>query len=261
MTKSPKDPREIFPEIIDEYKGLYGSSLISIIAYGSAVGKDYIPGKSDINIMVVLDDVGMEGLDKSFDAVKKWRKKGVDVPLFLTEGYIKSSLDVFPIEYMNFQKRYELLFGKDVLADLTFDREHVRLQCERELKGKLLLLREAFLESQGQAGAMRDVIGRSIMTFAAIFKALNADLSKSTYEVYLTEVGVVLNEIRLTIRKLKSWARPQTGQNPFSPGTRLEPNLLCTLRHCLDHRPLELPVPALDSTADRLHRRRQLQRS
>ena len=31
---------------------------------------------------------------------------------------------------------------------------------------------------------------------AAIFKALNADLSKSTYEGYLAEVGVVLNEIR-----------------------------------------------------------------
>ena len=214
MTKSPKDPREIFPEIIDEYKGLYGSSLISIIAYGSAVGKDYIPGKSDINIMVVLDDVGMEGLDKSFDAVKKWRKKGVDVPLFLTEGYIKSSLDVFPIEYMNFQKRYELLFGKDVLADLTFDREHVRLQCERELKGKLLLLREAFLESRGQAGAMRDVIGRSIMTFAAIFKALlylkdkplpagKKDIFKETCEAFDMDPEVFLKLLDVREGRLK----------------------------------------------------------
>lgn len=50
---------------------------------------------------------------------------------------------------------------------------------------------------------------------ASIFKALNADLSKSTYESYLSEVGVVLNEIRLARRKLKSWARPRRVRTPF----------------------------------------------
>ncbi|MGD9058141.1 MAG: aldehyde dehydrogenase [Desulfobacterales bacterium] len=50
---------------------------------------------------------------------------------------------------------------------------------------------------------------------ASIFKALNADLSKSTYESYLSEVGVVLNEIRLARRKLKSWSRPRRARTPF----------------------------------------------
>ena len=50
---------------------------------------------------------------------------------------------------------------------------------------------------------------------ASIFKALNADLSKSTYESYLSEVGVVLNEIRLARGKLKSWARPRRVRTPF----------------------------------------------
>ena len=214
MSKSPKDPRDIFPEIVDEYKGLYGSSLIGIIAYGSAVGKDYIPGKSDINLMVVLDDAGMEELDKSFDTVKKWRKKGVDVPLFLTEGYVNSSLDVFPIEYMNFQRNYELLFGKDVLANLSFDKEHVRLQCEREVKGKLLLLREAFLESQGRGDAMREVIGRSIVAFAAIFKALlylkdkpipvgKRDIFKETCETFDMDSEVFLKLLDVREGRLK----------------------------------------------------------
>ena len=38
---------------------------------------------------------------------------------------------------------------------------------------------------------------------AAILKALNQDLSKSTYEGYLSEVGVILNEIRLVSRASK----------------------------------------------------------
>jgi aldehyde dehydrogenase (NAD+) len=50
---------------------------------------------------------------------------------------------------------------------------------------------------------------------AAILKALKKDLSKSAYEGYLSEVGVVLNEIRLFSRKLKSWARPKRVKTPF----------------------------------------------
>ena len=49
----------------------------------------------------------------------------------------------------------------------------------------------------------------------AIFEALHKDLSKSAYESYLTEVGVILDEIRLFRRRLKSWARPKRVNTPF----------------------------------------------
>ena len=94
------------------------------------------------------------------------------IPLFLTQGYVETSLDVFPIEYLNFQKNYVLVFGKDILKDLAFDREFIRLQCEREIKGKLLILREAFLETSGKGKALKGLIGQSVSAFVAIFEAL-----------------------------------------------------------------------------------------
>ncbi|MCP4664797.1 MAG: hypothetical protein GY849_00385, partial [Deltaproteobacteria bacterium] len=48
MAKSPKDPREMFPEFIADYKEIFGDDLVSIILYGSAAGEGYRPGKSDI---------------------------------------------------------------------------------------------------------------------------------------------------------------------------------------------------------------------
>ena len=45
MAKIPKDPKEIFPEIITDYKNLFGDDLVSIILYGSATGQGYRPGK------------------------------------------------------------------------------------------------------------------------------------------------------------------------------------------------------------------------
>ncbi len=172
MAKFPQDPKKIFPEIIDDYKGLFGHDLISIILYGSASGRDYRPGKSDINFMIVLSEDGIERLDKAFKVVERWQKRKVAIPLFLTKLYVESSLDVFPIEYMNFQRNYVLVYGKDVLDELTFDPELVRLQCEREIKGKLLLLREAYMETAGRGKALRDVMGQSIQAFVAIFEAL-----------------------------------------------------------------------------------------
>jgi len=172
MAKSIKDPKEIFTEITEDYNMIFGDDLVSIILYGSATGKDYRPGKSDINFMIVLSESGIEALDRAFDVIKKWQKRNVAIPLFLTEGYVDTSLDVFPIEYLNFQGNYVLVFGKDILKDLAFDPEFIRLQCEREIKGKLLILREAFLETSGKGKALREVIGHSISAFVAIFKAL-----------------------------------------------------------------------------------------
>lgn len=172
MAKSPEDPKDIFTDIITDYKTAFGDDLISIILYGSATGKDYRPGKSDINFMIVLTEQGIERIDGAFEIIKKWQKRNVAIPLFLTEAYVATSLDVFPIEYLNFQRNYELVFGKDILKDLTFDGELIRLQCEREIKGKLLILREAFLETTGKGKPLKQLIGHSISAFVAIFEAL-----------------------------------------------------------------------------------------
>ena len=172
MSKVPQDPKEIFQEIIDEYKGIYGDDLVSIILYGSAVGKDYMPGKSDINLMIVLSEEGINNLDRAFKTIKKWHRRKVTTPLFLTKFYVESSTDVFPIEYLGFQRSHTLVYGEDILNDLTFKRELIRMQCEREIKGKLLLLRESYIESEGRGRILKDVIKNSMQAFLAVFDAL-----------------------------------------------------------------------------------------
>ncbi|EFK07430.1 conserved hypothetical protein [delta proteobacterium NaphS2] len=172
MGKMKMDPKKMLPEITKGFKALYGDDLVSITLYGSATGKDYRPGSSDINLMIVLTEKGIEQLDRAFDLVGKWRKKGVAVPLFLTENYITTSLDVFPIEYLNFRNHHVHVFGKEILKDLEFSPEFVRLQCEREIKGKLLLLREAFIGTEGKGKALKSLIKDALPALVAIFEAL-----------------------------------------------------------------------------------------
>lgn len=164
--------KDLLPEFVEDYRKLFGEDLVSVILFGSAAGEDFRPGKSDINVMIVLSEAGIDHLDRAFMAVEKWRKKKFAVPLFLTAAYVETSLDVFPIEYLDLRERHLLVHGKDVLEGLCFQPESVRLQCEREVKGKLLLLREAFMGSAGKGKALKQVIRQSIQAFVALFKAL-----------------------------------------------------------------------------------------
>ena len=172
MAKIPHDPKDIFDEFTKDYQESYGKDLVSIILYGSAASGNYIPKKSDINFLVVLTEEGIGQLQKSFKTVEKWYKRKVSTPLFLTKSYISSSLDSFPIEFLNMQKSYQMVFGEDVLQGLGFDKHHLRLQCEKELKGKLLQLRQRFLESGGKSKHLIAIIKNSLTAFMSIFRAL-----------------------------------------------------------------------------------------
>ena len=172
MAKIPKRAEDIVPEFVKDYQEVFGRDLVSVLLYGSAARGEYVPGKSDINFMIVLSAEGIDNLGRAFEAVAKWKKSNVAVPLFVTEEYVKSSVDTFPIEYLNIREAHRLVHGKNILKDLDVAPPFLRLQCEREIKGKLLLLREAFLETQETGKLLKSLIRQSMAAFVAIFRGL-----------------------------------------------------------------------------------------
>ena len=42
-----------------------------------------------------------------------------------------------------------------------------------------------------------------------ILQALKADLGKHTYEAYLSEIGIVRSDLRLTLKRVRRWAAPR----------------------------------------------------
>jgi predicted nucleotidyltransferase len=159
-------------QVADDYRRVFGQDIVSVILYGSALTADYVPGKSDLNLMIVLSEEGIHRLHLAHDLVARWRRKRVGTPLFATKTYIDSSLDTFPIEFLNIKGNYLVIQGEDVLAGLSFTKEFVRMQCERELKGKLLLLRQRYVETGGKGRILRSLIAASLPTFTFVFKGL-----------------------------------------------------------------------------------------
>ena len=156
----------------DDCKSAFADDLISVILYGSGVTTEYDPKKSDLNFLVVLSEDGIERLHLAHELVAKWRKHKVSTPLFLSKAYIESSFDTFPIEFLNIKRNHKLIVGEDVLEEISFDKSFIRMQCERELKGKLLLLRERYVETRGKPKVLRELISASVPTFVFVFKGL-----------------------------------------------------------------------------------------
>ena len=50
---------------------------------------------------------------------------------------------------------------------------------------------------------------------AAIVAALQKDLHKSAYESQMTEIGMVLQELKIQLRHMNRWSRPQHKRTPF----------------------------------------------
>jgi predicted nucleotidyltransferase len=167
-----KRPEDVFRIVADDCIKVFGEDLLSIILYGSGARADYNPKQSDLNLMIVLTDQGMTFLDRVMEAVKHWQRYHVAIPLFITKCYLVDSLDSYPIEFLNIKRRYKIIHGEDLLLGLSFDNNHIRLQIERELRGKLLHLRSGWLETQDNAKNLRKLIAVSLTAFVSLFSAL-----------------------------------------------------------------------------------------
>ena len=165
-----KEPEKVFPKIIDEYRKVFGEELLSIILYGSGASGHYLPGKSDLNILIVILDDSLDKLIRTIPSIEYWRPKGVHF-IFMREDFIRSSVDSYPVELLNFKLNHRILYGKDVFSALNFDHRDLRLQLERELKGKIFHLRHGFLEGRGKGRSIRELIILSLRAFFPLFKA------------------------------------------------------------------------------------------
>jgi hypothetical protein len=171
MAMHPKAQKLIL-NFSEQIRTVFGNELVSVIAYGSAMTEDYHPKLSDHNFLVVLTADGIAGIKKVQRAAGRWTRKRIHFPMFMTKEFIGSSLDSYPIEFFNMKQAYEVLIGEDVLKDLVIPKADLRLQCERELKGKLLHLRQGYVFTRGKPRRIRALVNQSLSAFASIFRAL-----------------------------------------------------------------------------------------
>jgi len=119
----------------------------SLYLIGSSLTEDYLEKVSDINSIIVVQEIDFAFLDTLAPLGKRGRQKGLAVPLIMDPVYIQRSLDVFPIEFLSFKLVHHTLYGEDILAGLEINRQELKYQCDRELKGRIVWLQKNYVSS------------------------------------------------------------------------------------------------------------------
>ena len=166
--------KPFFQEILDKYH----TNIHSIYVTGTAITDDFDIKRSDVNSIFVLNEMDLKFLELIAPLGKKHGKNKVAAPLIMTPDYIKTSLDVFPIEFLNFKLIHQNVFGADILKDLEISLNDLRHQCEREIKSKLIWLRQGYISSQGDRKLLAEGLAKSITGYIPLFRGIIVLLGK-----------------------------------------------------------------------------------
>ncbi len=183
-----------FKPFLDEILNNYKEEIHSIYIIGSALTKDFDPKQSDINSIFVLNRMDLKFLELVAPLGKKYGKKKVAAPLIMTPEYIMNSLDVFPVEFLNMKLLHSTVFGQDLFQDLEIKPSNLRLQCERELKVRLIGLRQGYISSSGDAKALREMFINLFSGYTPLFRAIIMLMGKQP-PLENEEVLAVLEEV------------------------------------------------------------------
>ncbi|MDY6844179.1 MAG: hypothetical protein SVW57_08845 [Thermodesulfobacteriota bacterium] len=175
----------------DEILSNYTDNVHSLYVTGSALTKDFDPKVSDINSVIVLKKMDLKFLELIAPLGKKYGKKRVSAPLIMTPEYIINSLDVFPIEFLNIQILHKTVYGEDSFQDIEIRRDDLRHQCERELKVKLIGLRQGYIASSGDRRILTDGFVNSFSGYIPLFRGIILLLGKEPPK----EISDVLNAL------------------------------------------------------------------
>lgn len=149
------------------------SDFLAAYVTGSALREGFDPRRSRVNLLVVASELPSDRLDALSAAIGNDPKALVRFePLFLTRQQIDASLDVFPIEWLDLQERHRLLEGTDFLPQLIVPRANLRLQCEHELRGKHLRLRQEYLAAAQDPERLRVALANLASGFHTLFRTL-----------------------------------------------------------------------------------------
>jgi hypothetical protein len=150
----------------------------SAVLYGSAARGDWVPGLSDINLLLVLDDTSPASLRGLTQAFSGWRKSGNVPPLVFSREEWAGAADAFPIEVTDILHSYRVLKGSDPVAGMSVLPADLRTLLEHEFLGKLVQLRRGYVALADERAALAQLGTASISTIVLLQRALLALLGR-----------------------------------------------------------------------------------
>ena len=122
--------------------------------------------------MMMVEDASTKAIGPIEKSIAAWVKKGNAAPLIFERLEWEGSTDVFPIEIEDMREAHKLIAGTDPFEGIVTNRDDLRQELEREVRGKLLQLRAQYAAFAPNGRALTRLITDSAPTFFVLMRAL-----------------------------------------------------------------------------------------
>lgn len=227
----PEETQKLLRAYVKDVTKIYGSELEGIILYGSAVRGEFLPGRSNLNLLLVMSSYDLAVLKKYDSLHTRWSKDQVVVPLFLTVNDIQSASIAFPLEYQDIYDCRRLLWGQDPFVGLKIDARFLVAEVLQALRGNLLRLRQRLVEGRSTEEAMTILLTLSITALLPALRGLQRLLGRPVLahgEPLLKDLETALS---IDCTGLRDAVLLKRGE--ISPGQKETPRLMDRYLECL----------------------------
>ena len=161
-----------------DVKVAFGDRLEGLLIYGSAVRGEFLIGRSNLNMVLVVSRYDAATLTLYAPVHKRWSKEQVVVPLFLREQDLQPLSRLYPLEILEIQDYHRVLGGRDPFVGFHAERMRLRDEVVQGLAGHVLRLRQRFVEGGGTNDAVTILLPLSITSTIPLLRGIQRVLGK-----------------------------------------------------------------------------------
>jgi hypothetical protein len=219
----PSDIQKLLQAYVKEVKGQFGEQLEGMLLYGSAVRGEFLPGRSNLNILLLVSSYDSAVLKQYSTLHRQWSKEQIVVPLFMTEEELHLSAVVFPLEFLEIQEQHRVLGGRDPFIGFHVKTDRLREAVVQGLMSHLLRLRQRYVEGGGSGEATTLLLPLSITSTIPLLRGVQRLLGRPVLSHSDAVIKDVAEQLQLDLQGLLDAVLLKRGQ--ISPGPHELPRL------------------------------------
>lgn len=116
---------------------VFGENLVSAFLYGDCLEEGFSALEAHWTVAFILKDASAAEVSKLKSWSEKAKREGLEFAYIFSSTEILTSLETFPLEFLEMSRRNQVLCGISPLEGFTPNREALAAQCLREWKAFL----------------------------------------------------------------------------------------------------------------------------
>ncbi len=198
----PDDTQKLLQTYVKEVTGTFGEQMEGLLLYGSAVRGEFIPGRSNLNILLLVSSYDSAVLKQYSALHRRWSKEQIMVPLFLTEEELHMSAAVFPLEFLEIQEQHRVLGGRDPFIGFHVKTDRLRDAVVQGFASHLLRLRQRYVEGGGGDEATTILLLLSITSMLPLLRGVQRLLGRPPLSHSDAAISDVAEQLKLDLQGL-----------------------------------------------------------